>query len=426
MNDQQQISRYISYMYSYPHKTAYRTFNPPISLAPYFERLAGGQASLYFHIPFCAHKCGYCNLFSQQSCDGGRISAYLRTMRRQAEQLSVAAQDLKFTSFAVGGGTPLILNEKQLDELFCIAELFGVRPSEVFTSIETSPEYADKKVLRQLRTRGVERLSMGVQSFNDAELKKLKRRPVLATVIDALQNIREADFPQLNLDLIYGIEGQTVDSFIHSLTTALTYRPDELFIYPLYVRLGTRIDVRSTDDMCYAIYRSARELLVEQGFVQTSMRRFVKRKTVELEFSCGDETMLSCGSGGRSYLGDLHYATPYAVRQEAIAGEIDRYIRTADFLTVTNGYLLSAEEVQIRFIIKNLMYYRGLDTVEYEQRFGKEPDRTLFREFTDRGWIEEKNRVLLLTEEGMAYSDYIGQSFVSPAVRRLMSEYIYP
>lgn len=75
-------------------------------------------------------------------------------MRRQAEQLSVAAQDLKFTSFAVGGGTPLILNEKQLDELFCIAELFGVRPSEVFTSIETSPEYADKKVLRQLRTRG--------------------------------------------------------------------------------------------------------------------------------------------------------------------------------------------------------------------------------------------------------------------------------
>ena len=402
MNDQQQISRYISYMYSYPHKTAYRTFNPPVSLAPYFERLAGGQASLYFHIPFCAHKCGYCNLFSQQSCDGGRISAYLRTMRRQAEQLSVAAQDLKFTSFAV------------------------VRPSEVFTSIETSPEYADKKVLRQLRTRGVERLSMGVQSFNDAELKKLKRRPVLATVIDALQNIREADFPQLNLDLIYGIEGQTVDSFIYSLTTALTYRPDELFIYPLYVRPGTRIDVRSTDDMCYAIYRSARELLVEQGFVQTSMRRFVKRKTVELEFSCGDETMLSCGSGGRSYLGDLHYATPYAVRQEAIAGEIDRYIRTADFLTVTNGYLLSAEEVQIRFIIKNLMYYRGLDTAEYERRFGKVPDRTLFREFTDRGWIEEKNRVLLLTEEGMAYSDYIGQSFVSPAVRRLMSEYIYP
>ena len=109
MNEQQQISRYVSYMYSYPHKTAYRTLTPPVSLSPYLERLEGREASLYFHIPFCAHKCGYCNLFSQQCCDAERISLYLHTMRRQAEQLSVAAQGLKFTSFAVGGGTPLIL-----------------------------------------------------------------------------------------------------------------------------------------------------------------------------------------------------------------------------------------------------------------------------------------------------------------------------
>ena len=151
MNEQQQISRYVSYMYSYPHKTAYRTLTPPVSLSPYLERLEGREASLYFHIPFCAHKCGYCNLFSQQCCDAERISLYLHTMRRQAEQLSVAAQGLKFTSFAVGGGTPLILDEGQLEELFCLAELFGVHPSRVFTSVETSPEYTQKSVLRQLR-----------------------------------------------------------------------------------------------------------------------------------------------------------------------------------------------------------------------------------------------------------------------------------
>ena len=220
MNEQQQISRYVSYMYSYPHKTAYRTLTPPVSLSPYLERLEGREASLYFHIPFCAHKCGYCNLFSQQCCDAERISLYLHTMRRQAEQLSVAAQGLKFTSFAVGGGTPLILDEGQLEELFCLAELFGVHPSRVFTSVETSPEYTQKSVLRQLRARGVERLSMGVQSFNETELKKLKRRPGLGTVVGALENIVEAGFPQFNLDLIYGIEGQTVESFMRSLNTA--------------------------------------------------------------------------------------------------------------------------------------------------------------------------------------------------------------
>ena len=426
MNEQQQISRYVSYMYSYPHKTAYRTLTPPVSLSPYLERLDGREASLYFHIPFCAHKCGYCNLFSQQCCDAERISLYLHTMRRQAEQLSVAAQGLKFTSFAVGGGTPLILDEGQLEELFCLAELFGVHPSRVFTSVETSPEYTQKSVLRQLRARGVERLSMGVQSFNETELKKLKRRPGLGTVVGALENIVEAGFPQFNLDLIYGIEGQTVESFMRSLNTALTYRPNELFIYPLYVRPGTRIDVRSTDDIGYAIYKSARELLVGQGFVQTSMRRFVRRETTEPEFSCGDEVMLSCGAGGRSYLGNLHYATPYAVRQQAIADEIDHYIRTTDFMTAANGFLLSTEEMQIRFIIKNLMYHRGVDLAEYEKRFGEKPDRNLFREFTDRGWIEETGRIVRLTEEGMAYSDYIGQAFISPVVRKLMSEYVYP
>lgn len=426
MNEQQQISRYVSYMYSYPHKTAYRTLTPPVSLSPYLERLEGREASLYFHIPFCAHKCGYCNLFSQQCCDAERISLYLHTMRRQAEQLSVAAQGLKFTSFAVGGGTPLILDEGQLEELFCLAELFGVHPSRVFTSVETSPEYTQKTVLRQLRARGVERLSMGVQSFNETELKKLKRRPGLGTVVGALENIVEAGFPQFNLDLIYGIEGQTVESFMRSLNTALTYRPNELFIYPLYVRPGTRINVRSTDDIGYAIYKSARELLVGQGFVQTSMRRFVRRETTETEFSCGDEVMLSCGAGGRSYLGNLHYATPYAVRQQAIADEIDHYIRTTDFMTAANGFLLSTEEMQIRFIIKNLMYHRGVDLAEYEKRFGEKPDRNLFREFTDRGWIEETGRIVRLTEEGMAYSDYIGQAFISPVVRKLMSEYVYP
>ena len=399
---------------------------PPVSLSPYLERLEGREASLYFHIPFCAHKCGYCNLFSQQCCDAERISLYLHTMRRQAEQLSVAAQGLKFTSFAVGGGTPLILDEGQLEELFCLAELFGVHPSRVFTSVETSPEYTQKSVLRQLRARGVERLSMGVQSFNETELKKLKRRPGLGTVVGALENIVEAGFPQFNLDLIYGIEGQTVESFMRSLNTALTYRPNELFIYPLYVRPGTRINVRSTDDIGYAIYKSARELLVGQGFVQTSMRRFVRRETTETEFSCGDEVMLSCGAGGRSYLGNLHYATPYAVRQQAIADEIDHYIRTTDFMTAANGFLLSTEEMQIRFIIKNLMYHRGVDLAEYEKRFGEKPDRNLFREFTDRGWIEETGRIVRLTEEGMAYSDYIGQAFISPVVRKLMSEYVYP
>ena len=135
------------------------------------------------------------------------------------------------------------------------------------------------------------------------------------------------------------------------------------------------------------------------------MRRFVRRDTTETEFSCGYEVMLSCGAGGRSYLGNLHYATPYAVRQQAIADEIDHYIRTTDFMTAANGFLLSTEAMQIRLSIKNLMYQRGVDLAEYEKRVGEKPDRNLLREFTDRGGIEETGGLVRVAEEGMADSD---------------------
>lgn len=421
-----QISRYQNYMYSYPHKTAYRPFAAPVALAPYLSKLAGKDASLYFHIPFCQSKCGYCNLFSQQRCTPQRISAYLETMRRQAGQLSGLTKSLKFTSFAIGGGTPLILDAVQLNELFGIAGLFGVHPDHVPTSVETSPDYADPKVLTTLINRGVERLSIGIQSFHAAELDGLKRHTSLAVVKQALENIKATGFPCFNIDLIYGIENQTVESFLSSVRMALDYQPDELFIYPLYVRPGTGIKEKSAEHTCYEMYKVARELLLSEGFIQTSMRRFIKRNTKELEFSCGDEVMLSCGSGGRSYLGNLHYATPYAVRQKAISKEIDRYIGTMDFTHATNGFILSAEETERRFIIKNLMYYRGLDVLEYERRFGKSLDRILFRELIEEGLIKEEESYLRLTDIGMSYSDSIGQLFISPEVRKQMVEYVYP
>lgn len=101
----QPLSRYVDYMYSYPHKTAYRPFPAPVSLLPYLEQLQGRKASLYFHIPFCSHKCGYCNLFSLQTNRTEYIATYLDTLHRQAQQLSPLTAGLTFDSFAIGGVT---------------------------------------------------------------------------------------------------------------------------------------------------------------------------------------------------------------------------------------------------------------------------------------------------------------------------------
>ena len=157
------------------------------------------------------------------------------------------------------------------------------------------------------------------------------------------------------------------------------------------------------------------------------MRRFIHHPSTDAEISCGDEVMLSCGSGGRSYLGNLHYATRYTVCQRCIAGEIDDYMGTTDFTVARNGFILSQEEQRQRFIIKNLMYYMGLDKAEYKRRFGESPDNVpLFRQLAERQWIENTdNGRICLTSEGMAYSDYIGQLFITPEIRELMETYSY-
>ena len=422
----QPLSRYVDYMYSYPHKTAYRPFPAPVSLLPYLEQLQGRKASLYFHIPFCSHKCGYCNLFSLQTNRTEYIATYLDTLHRQAQQLSPLTAGLTFDSFAIGGGTPLLLTVPQLEQLMATAALFGVHPSHAFTSVETSPEYADRPRLNVLKKAGVSRVSIGIQSFQDEELKAIKRRPRQNTIYQALDDIRQMDFPYFNIDLIYGIKGQTVESFLYSLEEALRFQPNELFIYPLYVRQGTGITEREPDDVCFRMYRAACKLLQAKGFLQTSMRRFIHHPSTDAEVSCGDEVMLSCGSGGRSYLGDLHYATRYTVCQQCIAREIDEYMATTDFTVARNGFILSAKEQQQRFIIKNLMYYMGIDKAEYTRRFGEPLDRTpLFRQLAEQYWIEETPERIRLTPEGLGYSDYIGQLFITPEIRQLMETYSY-
>lgn len=420
------ISRYTDYMYSYPHKTAYRPFPHPVALAPYLEALnaKGCRASLYFHLPFCHSKCGYCNLFSLSAHTDQLVDAYLRTLERQALQLAPMTQGLTFDGFAVGGGTPLLLEPDKLGRLFRIASIFGVRPADVFTSVETSPEYADELRLGILKEAGTARVSIGIQSFLDGELRALGRQPRRADIYPALERIGQAGFPIFNIDLIYGIKGQTRDSFLLSLREALRFSPNELFVYPLYVRYGTGIQEREDDDTSYKLYLTARDYLSEHGFRQTSMRRFVRH--AEEGHSCGDEVMLSCGAGGRSYLGPLHYATRYAVHPGRIREIIDQYLQTEDFTMADNGFILSPDEQARRYIIKNLLYHTGIDKHACYVRHGvRLEDYPQMQMLADRHWVEDVDGHIRLTDEGMGYSDYIGQLFISPAVRTLMSTYAY-
>lgn len=423
---------YIQYMYSYPHKTAYRGLSG-INLVDEFVKLKGCKNSLYFHIPFCQYKCGYCNLFSVAGLESkvSFMEEYIYTMERQAEQIADAMpKDVSFSDMALGGGTPLLLPEHLLERVFVIARnYFGIKNSEVPIAVETSPNQTTESKLELLKDNGVTRISIGVQSFNNIELKKLHRFHSPERAIEALEAIKNTGFSCLNIDIIYGIPGQTEVTLVKSLEQAVSFAPEELFVYPLYVKKGTYLYEKGIERSLNAmvLYKTARDFLLSHGYCQVSMRRFVKNiNTASRDASlCGFGNTISIGCGGRSYIGNLHYCTPYTTDSKECIKRLSMYIRQKDFLTAGHGYILSEDEQKRRYAARHILFGNGILSEDYRKHFGSEAeeDFPVIKEWINKGYAYINNGFITLTEEGIALSDYLGPCFISEEVRGRMDSF---
>lgn len=432
---------YRSYLYSYPHKTAYRELDPPLPLGPLWERENTDTYFLYMHIPFCAARCGFCNLFTLPDRRDDTHERYVDALERQAKQWAPLTSRRPYSRFAIGGGTPTLLNEVQLNRLFDIAEnVMGLDPAHASISIETSPDTVTEGKLALLKERSVDRVSMGIQSFIEAEAAAIYRPQKPQEVERALEKLARYDFPLLNLDLIYGLPGQTVESWLYSLERVLSYEPGEIFIYPLYTRENTIVkpeDIqRQGPDIRMELYTAARETLKSRGYVQYSMRRFAKESSSHaskelLPYSCQEEGMVGLGCGARSYTSEVHYASKYGVSYKATQSIIADYVAAERYDVADYGIVLSREEQKRRFILKALLHREGLTLDDYLQRFGSEvmTDYAWLSELLTEGMavIEQENehQVLRLTEEGLGYSDAIGDWLISAEIREQMEGFVF-
>ncbi|WP_129598618.1 STM4012 family radical SAM protein [Anaerophilus nitritogenes] len=421
---------YNQYMYSYPHKTAYE-YTKRLDLSEYNLNLKKQRMGLYYHIPFCDSKCGYCNLFSVPSKNEDKIEQYIQAILRHSQQLkqTLDLSEIHFDSLIFGGGTPLILSIKQLDKLFELGvKNYGIRLKEDFIGIETSPNQTTAEKLAYLKQREVNRISIGVQSFVQKELNILERYHSALVAEKSLYFIKNEDFPILNIDLIYGIPGQTIKTLLYSAEKALQYEPQEIFVYPLYQQPNTRIYGKFHIDrkLQYKLYKEITSYLKTNGYHQISMRRFVKQKP-DYKKSCGFENMIALGCGGRTYLDHLHYCEPYTANPNLCLKSLDSYIKKEDFLKDLSKYELSKDEMKRRYVIKNLLHYSGIDESEYEELFGTHliKDYPIILEFCKKGWAVQEDNLIHLTQEGMGLSDYIGPMFMSSEVIEKMETYYH-
>ena len=254
-------SPYQSYAYAYPHKTAYRPFEEPIPLHDLWQPENRDSLFLYLHIPFCEMRCGFCNLFTTVNPEQDYDDLYIAALTRQIERVRMALGNATFSRLAIGGGTPTYLEADNLETVFqLLIDNFELDLRQLPTSIETSPLTATPERLQVLQDSHVDRISIGVQSFIEEEARAAGRPQRTADVLNALNCIRTFNFQTLNIDLIYGLPGQTVDSWRYSLQQAMVFEPEELYLYPLYVRPLTGLDRldHEWDDDRLACYRTGR------------------------------------------------------------------------------------------------------------------------------------------------------------------------
>ena len=430
------MNRYIQYMYSYPHKTAYRALEN-VNLRDYFFNLEGEGHSLYLHLPFCASKCGYCNLFSVTGCNQIQMDDYIDAVLRQVKQYKeMLPHSSSFDELVIGGGTPLLLESEQIARIFEAVNTYMPMGADHKVIIETAPNQTNQEKTKLLKELGVTRVSMGIQSFDNEELRWLGRNHDSEHAREAAWLLSNMGFECVNFDFIYGLPGQTEESLIRSLGMALTYAPNEIFLYPLYIKHGVWLERQGRkelldSDHAYALYRCSSEYLRENGYVQISMRRFVRKSLGSMlpKFNeCGFKSALSLGCGGRSYLGRLHACTPYRTTRRDALKEIECYQRTEDFSFVTNGILLSDDEIKRRYVIKHLLILPGISKQAYRKAFQADllEDFPIIKDWMDQDWLEEHDSghdYIGLTHEGLGLSDYIGPQLISEEIMKKMKEW---
>lgn len=426
-------SPYVGYTYSYPHKSAYRAFDPPISLRSIWGRVRHDSLFLYLHVPFCEFRCGFCNLFTIANAEDGWVKRYLAQLRSEAAALMATIPSAQYSRVAIGGGTPTYLDTSQLSELLAIASnILGSDKSIMPTSCEASPATLTDEKAHLLREWGVDRLSLGVQSFDDREASSLGRPQSIREVYRAIDSVRRAEFPILNLDLIYGSIQQTFESWIATVKNCIRLEPEEVYLYPLYVRELTglgRTGASPRDDRL-AHYRGGRDELLAAGYQQVSMRMFRKPDAVAHNapvYCCQSDGMVGLGCGARSYTQEVHYSSEFAVGRAGVRSILGSYLKRTpeSFYCALHGFKLSEEEKKRRFLLQGLLQIEGVSTTAYGDRFGTSvfEDIPSLAGLLDAGLGQIDGNYLKLTEAGVERSDAIGPWLYSPEVIERMEEF---
>ncbi len=390
--------------------------------------------SVYLHIPFCRHKCSYCDFNTYAGLES-LVGDYVRALIRETAFFAASAGSrLPVHTIFLGGGTPSLLPVAALREIFAALETEFAIQAEPEITLEANPGTLSLAYLRDLRALGINRLSLGMQSARPEELALLEREHGFPEVVQAVTWARQAGFEQVSLDLIFGLPYQSLRAWQQSLELALGLHPDHLSLYALSLEHGTPLGswvarglVSQPDpDLAAEMYEWAAARLFAKGFIQYEISNWARAEGSGTLLACRhnlqywrNEPYIGLGAGAHGFVGGFRTANVLAPAKyiqrclEGAPGSFPRTPATASAVPVNRQV-----EMQETMLMGLRLTREGVSDRAFSVRFGRsirEAFPAEVRELLEAGLLEwggEGADILRLTPPGRLLGNQVFVHFV--------------
>ena len=385
--------------------------------------------AIYIHIPFCRHRCAYCDFNTYAGMDD-LMHPYMAALGREIDSLSGRSPGEICTIF-LGGGTPSLVPVPLLKDMFNrIHSAFDVN-ADAEVTLEANPGTVSQAYFEQLIELGVNRLSMGMQSASPEDLRILERSHDFHDVVNAVTWARKAGFTNVNLDLIFGVPYQTMDSWKRTLELAMGLEVEHLSIYSLILEHGTPMNAwverglltEADEDLAADMYEHTRFRLPEMGYEQYEISNYARRGEDNTLLACRHNLQywrnlpyLGLGAGAHGFAGGVRTVNVRAPR--AYIGRLQEkaerhFPRTP--ATVNVSPVSQTDEMSDMMMMGLRLVQEGVSDDVFRARFGlglREAFPAQIDQLIQRGLLAWNDSALQLTERGVYLGNQVFMEFV--------------
>ena len=368
------------------------------------------MAGIYIHIPFCKRRCIYCDFFSTTQSE--KKAEYVHALVRELEMRKDYVGEEEIETIYLGGGTPSQLSQEELEEIFTyIYKVYKVTPDAEIT-LEANPDDLTPEYVSILRSLPINRISMGIQTFQEETLKLLHRRHTARQAIEAFRRCREAGFQNISIDLMYGLPGETLETWEQDLQQAIDLHPEHISAYHLIYEEGTTLwNLReqnkveeAEEELSLTLFKTLIERLTKAGYQHYEISNFCLPGLHSRHNSSywTGKKYLGCGPSAHSFDGISRQWNVSSLGKylEGIrSNQLDFELEELDLYTRYNDFVITSIRTCWGMPLSQLRTTYGEELYNYCLRMAKP--------HIGQGVLEIKEDTLKLTPQGIFISDGI-------------------